>query len=197
MPGPIDPNGPAAPDTVLIAVRIVSDSQLKVEPAGNWSAYSLSTYSKEFSASKYTFLLTKPSTYLFLYTMSNLTILTENDTVFLPDFPIAVTALKKFQNLTSMSKTNKWLITQDGSDDAICFSFNVFEKKDMSNSETATNISIWPVPMECHEALEKIVDTHVIWEFLVFDVDGLCVALFDIKSKLQGALYGPQIKIYP
>ncbi|KAJ7045299.1 hypothetical protein C8F04DRAFT_1174261 [Mycena alexandri] len=188
MPGPIDPDGPAAPDAVLIAVGIVSDSQLKVEPAGNWSAYSLSTYSKEFSASKYTFLLTKPSMYLSLRTMSNLTILTENDVVFLPDFPIAVTALKKFQNLTSKSKTNKWLIAQDGSDDAIRFSFNVFEKKDMSNSETATNISTWPVPTECREALEKIVDTHVIREFLVFDVDGSRVAPFDIKSKLQGAL---------
>ncbi|KAJ7745331.1 hypothetical protein B0H16DRAFT_1856285 [Mycena metata] len=182
MPGPLDPDGPAAPDAVLMAVGIVSDSlQLKVTPAGNWSTYARDTFkfSKEFSATKYTFVLTKPNMTLSLQDAQSDEIERER---------LAITALKKIQNLTSKTKLNKWLIEQDGSDDAIRFAFNVFEKKDTSNSETDTDISAWPVPTECREELAKIVDSHVVRDFLVFDVDGSRVAALDIKSKLQGAL---------
>ncbi|KAJ7122720.1 hypothetical protein C8R46DRAFT_1253561 [Mycena filopes] len=174
MPGPIDPDGPAPPDAVLIAIGIVTDSnQLKVGPVGNWSSYSGETYNKKFSDAKYTFTILKP----------------KNDPVFATDFPATVTALKKLQTQISKTGQNKWLIVQDGQEDAIRFSFHVFDKKNETNSDTNIDIRSWPVPTECRDALEKISDTHVIRPFLVFDANNARITNpFDIASKITGAL---------
>lgn len=63
MPGPVNPDGPAAPDAIVIAVGIVSEDQLKVTPVGNWSTYTNENFKKkEFAKdSKYTFLIISPS----------------------------------------------------------------------------------------------------------------------------------------
>ncbi|KAJ7047229.1 hypothetical protein C8F04DRAFT_1248251 [Mycena alexandri] len=173
MPGPLDPDGPDVPDAVLIAIGIVSDSNtLKVGPVGNWSTYSNDQWKKkEFAGAKYTFTILKP----------------RNDPVFAPDFPITVAALKKLQTAISKTHTNKWFIVQDG-EDAIRFSFNVFEKNDGSNNDTDIDINSWPVPSECRDELEKISNSHVLRPFLVFDIDQSPIAPNDIASKLKGAL---------
>lgn len=63
MSGPVNPDGPATPDAIIIAVGVVSEEQLKVTPVGNWSAYTSETYKKkEFAKdSKYNFLIISPS----------------------------------------------------------------------------------------------------------------------------------------
>ncbi|KAJ7029662.1 hypothetical protein C8F04DRAFT_1187513 [Mycena alexandri] len=63
MPGPLDPDGPAAPDAVLIVIGIVSDSNfLKLGTVGNWSSYTNDDWKKnDFSAAKYTFTILEPS----------------------------------------------------------------------------------------------------------------------------------------
>ncbi|KAJ7035094.1 hypothetical protein C8F04DRAFT_1259453 [Mycena alexandri] len=174
MPGPPNPDGPANPDAILITIGIVSDSNtLKLGPVGNWSTYTNDDWKKkEFSAAKYTFTIVKP----------------KNDPVFAPDFPIAIAALKKVQNTISKTHINKWFIMQDGTEDTIRFAFNVFEKKDKSNSDTDIDIRSWPVPSECRDALEKITDTHVIRPFIVFDVDGTPIEPTEISSKLKALI---------
>ncbi|KAJ7037488.1 hypothetical protein C8F04DRAFT_1232618 [Mycena alexandri] len=174
MPGPLNPDGPAAPDAVLIVIGIVSDSNfLKLGTVGNWSSYTNDDWKKkDFSAAKYTFTILEP----------------KNDPTFAPDFPIALTALKKLQSAISKTHVNKWLIVEDGSEKAIRFAFKVFDKKNESNRDTDVDIRSWPVPTECRDDLEKIVDTHVIRPFLVFDVDGSAIAPMDITSKLKGLI---------
>jgi hypothetical protein len=58
--GPIDPDGPAAPDGTAIVVGIVSESKLRVGPLGNWTTDN--NYNKPIQDAKYTFLIVKPST---------------------------------------------------------------------------------------------------------------------------------------
>ncbi|KAJ7164350.1 hypothetical protein C8R46DRAFT_1036257 [Mycena filopes] len=203
MPGPLDPDGPAPPDAILIAIGMVPDSaQLKVGPIGNWSAYAKETYKKDFEDAKYTFTILKPSTHPFLLPRSPL-ISTDNDPVFSQDFPLAVAALKKVQSQISATGNNKWLVVQDGAEIAIRFAFNVFDKKTETNGGTmhtilcpaptnvrpdSIDIASWPVPSECREALENISETHVIRPFLVFDVKGVRVDPLDIATKITGAL---------
>ncbi|KAJ7180905.1 hypothetical protein C8R46DRAFT_1070912 [Mycena filopes] len=173
VPGPVDPDGPAPPDAILIAIGIVADSnQLKVGPVGNWSTYNNETYNKKFSDAKYTFTIVKP----------------KNDPVFAADFPTAVTALKRLQNQISKTGKNKWLIAQDDSEDAIRFSFHVFDKKNETNEDTDIDIRSWPVPTECRDALENISNTHIVRPFLVFDINGDRVNPQDIASTITGAL---------
>ncbi|KAJ7693497.1 hypothetical protein B0H14DRAFT_3897925 [Mycena olivaceomarginata] len=174
MPGPIDPDGPAAPDAIVIAVGIVSEDQLKVTPVGNWSTYTSENYKKkEFGKdSKYTFSIISP----------------KNDPVFAADFPVCIAALNKQQNSVSKTGINKWLLVKDGNDDAIRFSFKVFEPKTAANKDTDINIKMWPVPTECRDELAKIAESHVIRPFIVYDTDGSIVEPLDIPSKLSGAL---------
>ncbi|KAJ7874238.1 hypothetical protein B0H14DRAFT_3437907 [Mycena olivaceomarginata] len=174
MSGPVNPDGPATPDAIIIAVGVVSEEQLKVTPVGNWSAYTSETYKKkEFAKdSKYNFLIISP----------------KNDPVFAADFPVYIAALKKQQNSVSKTGIDKWLLAKDGSDDAIRFSFKVFEPKTKTNSNTDINIKTWPVPTECRDELAKIAGSHVIRPFMVYDTDGSIVEPLDIPSKLLGAL---------
>ncbi|KAJ7859918.1 hypothetical protein B0H13DRAFT_2282767 [Mycena leptocephala] len=160
VPGPTDPDGPADPDAILIAVGIVAESQFKTTPVGNWNTYTSGTYKKkEFDESKYTLLIVSPKF--------------KNDPTFAPDFPIFITALKKLQAAISKTGINKWLLDKDGDDDAIRFAFKIFEPKTPSNSDSDIDITKWPVPTQCRDELEKIADSHVIREFRVFDTDDL------------------------
>ncbi|KAJ6490798.1 hypothetical protein C8R47DRAFT_1215061 [Mycena vitilis] len=173
LPDPVDPEGPAAPDAIIVAVGVVADTQFKTSTVGNYNAHPSEDYkAKRFDQSKYTFLIIAP----------------KSDPTFKPDFPLFINALKKLQNSISKTKINKWLISKDGDDDAIRFSFNVFELKTPLNSDTDIEIATWPVPSECREQLQKIKDSHVIREFRVFDVDGSIVDPSNIPSKLVGAL---------
>ncbi|KAJ7618847.1 hypothetical protein DFH06DRAFT_1236618 [Mycena polygramma] len=166
LPSPIDPEGPAAPDAIVIAVGIVADTQFKTTTVGNYNAHPTEDYKqKRFDQSKYTFLIIAP----------------KSDPTFASDFPPFILTLKKLQSIISRTKINKWLISKDGDDDAIRFSFNVFEPKTSFNSDTEVNIATWP-------NFKKITDSHVIREFKVFDVDGSLVEPSDIPSKLVGAL---------
>ncbi|KAJ7608042.1 hypothetical protein DFH06DRAFT_1379351 [Mycena polygramma] len=171
LPDPEGPEGPAAPDAIVMVVGTVADTQFKTTTVGNYNAHPTEDYKqKRFDQAKYTFLIIAP----------------KSDPTFAPDFPLFILALKKLQNSISRTKINKWLISKDGDDDAIRFSFNVFEPKTSLNSET--DIATWPVPSECREHLQNITDSHVIREFKVFDVDGSLVEPSDIPSKLVGAL---------
>ncbi|KAJ7607023.1 hypothetical protein DFH06DRAFT_1347667 [Mycena polygramma] len=173
LPDPIDPEGPAAPDAIIVAIGTVADTQFKTSAVGNYNAHTSEDYkAKRFDQAKYTFLIVAP----------------KSDPTFSLDFPLFILALKKLQNSISRTKINKWLISKDGDDDAIRFSFNVFEPKTSLNSDTDIEIATWPVPSECREQLQKIKDSHVIREFRVFDVDGSIVEPSDIPSKLVGAL---------
>ncbi|KAJ6610122.1 hypothetical protein B0H10DRAFT_1954153 [Mycena sp. CBHHK59/15] len=176
MPGPIDPEGPAPPDAILIAIGTVSESRMFVSPIGNWSISSGEKYTRSIGTAKYTFMINKPT----------------NDPTFAPDFPVALAALKKAQ--TSISKTGKnlWFIVEDGSEEAIRFSFNIFEEKDPN---TGNDITTWPVPLECRELMESIYKSHSIREFVVFDTDNTRVDPINIPSKLKGALVECSFKL--
>ncbi|KAJ7352549.1 hypothetical protein DFH08DRAFT_805761 [Mycena albidolilacea] len=174
MPGPVNPDRPAAPDAIIIAVGIVSEDQLKVTPVGNWSTYTSETNKKiEFAKdSKYTFLIISP----------------KNGPVFAIDFPVYIAALKKQQNSVSKTGIDKWLLAKDSSDDTIIFSFKVFEPKTATNSNTDINIKMCPVPTECWDELAKIARSHVIHPFIVYNTDGSIVEPLGIPSKLLGTL---------
>ncbi|KAJ7836507.1 hypothetical protein B0H13DRAFT_2368677 [Mycena leptocephala] len=110
--GPIDPDGPAAPDGTAIVVGIVSESKLRVGPLGNWTTDN--NYNKPIQDAKYTFLIVKPN----------------NDLTFAPDFPITIAALKRLQTTVSKTGDNKWFIEKDDAEDVIRFAFTIFETKD-------------------------------------------------------------------
>ncbi|KAJ6624212.1 hypothetical protein B0H10DRAFT_1943402 [Mycena sp. CBHHK59/15] len=158
MPGPIDPEGPAPPDAILLQLVLCLNHECLCPPLVT-GAYRLGK---------------------------------TNDPTFAPDFPVALAALKKAQ--TSISKTGKnlWFIVEDGSEEAIRFSFNVFEEKDPN---TGNDITTWPVPLECRELMESIYKSHSICEFVVFDTDNTRVDPINIPSKLKGALVECSFKL--
>ncbi|KAJ7498315.1 hypothetical protein B0H11DRAFT_2225949 [Mycena galericulata] len=173
IPGPIDPDGPAPPDATVIAIGTVSPALLQTNTQGNWSTTSKERFNKKIQDAKYTFMINTPA----------------NDPTFAPDFPLALTTLKKIQDKISKSGVNKWFIVQDGSEEAIRFSFHVFESKTATTQNDRTlDLRSWIVPRESQESLEEIYDTHVIREFRVFDTDKTRVKPRDIPSKLAGAL---------
>ena len=49
-------------------------------------------------------------------------------------------------------------------------------------------MNAWPVPTEARDAFEKIVDSHIIRDFNVWDVDGTRLDPESIPLKLPGAL---------
>ncbi|KAJ7100738.1 hypothetical protein B0H15DRAFT_1018063 [Mycena belliarum] len=176
-PGPIDPNGPAPADAIIIAVGMVSESNMWLSPSGNWSPNS--KYQKPFSDAKYTFQITKP-----IY-----------DPTFKEDFPITVAALQKVQTSISVTGNNKWLLDQDGSEDTIRFATRVFETKDPDpEAEEPIDIRTWPVK-DGQEQLEQIAKTHCVREFIVYDTENSRVEPLDIARKLKGALVECSFKV--
>ncbi|KAJ7654060.1 hypothetical protein DFH06DRAFT_1330159 [Mycena polygramma] len=173
LPSTASPDGPAAPDGNAIIVGIVSDSKLKVGPTGNWNRHNEATYNSAIADAKYNIFVVQA----------------KNDPTFRPDFPTVITALKKLQTSVSKTHVDKWFIQREDNEDAVRFAFNVFDKKKLNDSDQneTTDIRHWPVPTEGRDALEKIYDTHVVRDFIVFDVDGSRLSPLDIPSKLPGA----------
>ncbi|KAJ6613332.1 hypothetical protein B0H10DRAFT_1951595 [Mycena sp. CBHHK59/15] len=186
LSGTPDPDGPAAPDGNAILVSIVSDSKLKVGPIGNWNRYSETTYNSAIEDAKYNIFVVQA----------------KNDPAFRPDFPVIIAALKKLQSSVSKTHIDKWFVQREDNEDVVRFAFNVFEKRYTFTASPkeillTTLITVpeqrlgpkhWPIPTEYRDALEKIYDTHVVRDFLVFDVDGSRLSPLNIPSKLPGAL---------
>ncbi|KAJ6472600.1 hypothetical protein C8R45DRAFT_1104055 [Mycena sanguinolenta] len=168
---PADPNISAPLDGIAIIVGIVSDSNLKVKPLGNWTRNSEKGYNKSIESAKYVFLVTCP----------------DNDPAFAPDFPIVITQLKRLQDTVSKSKKNLWSIFEDNKKETVRFSFPVFKSKS-ADSEPIIDMKAWPVPTEARDAFEQIVDSHIVRDFNVWDVDGTRLDPESIPSKLPGAL---------
>ncbi|KAJ6553474.1 hypothetical protein DFH09DRAFT_1318862 [Mycena vulgaris] len=77
IPGPIDPDGPAPPNGIIIVIGTVSDTNLWLSPLGNYNP--TSTFKKPIHEAKYVFMIDKPKT----------------DPTFEPDYPVAMAALDK------------------------------------------------------------------------------------------------------
>ncbi|KAJ7364746.1 hypothetical protein DFH08DRAFT_950309 [Mycena albidolilacea] len=169
--GVVDPDGPAPPDGVAVVIGTVIDTDLRVTTLGNWSKYMENTYNKPITSAKHTFLIIEP----------------ENDPTFAGDFTKAVTVLKRLQ--TKIAKTNKhlWLVQQNNGEDMICFAFHVFEPK-TENSAPSIDMIDLPVPTECRDTVKELAESHVVRDFVVWDVDGTRLAPEAIESKLPGAL---------
>ncbi|KAJ6539951.1 hypothetical protein B0H10DRAFT_2138820 [Mycena sp. CBHHK59/15] len=165
VPGPVNPDAPAPADAIVIVIDVVSDSCFFLSPTGNWNPKRDVQYAKPLEDAKYTFLITKPV----------------NDLTFAPDFPVFITAVKKYQLSISKTGINKWLVVKDGSEDAFRFAFPVFMEK-------ATNISTWPVRTEARDELTGIIHSHSIRVFHVFDTDHSLIDPVDIPNKLKGAI---------
>ncbi|KAJ7467138.1 hypothetical protein FB451DRAFT_1178370 [Mycena latifolia] len=176
VPGPINPEGPAAADAVLIVIGMASETGMWLSPTGNWSP--ASKYSKPFKDAKYTFSITKPV----------------NDPTFAPDFPVSITALKKTQTTISKTGINNWFIVKDGSDDAIRFATHVFETKN-PDADPTTDLLTWPVKTEAREALEEISQEYNIREFVVYDTDQSRIDPLDIAGKLKGSIVECSFKL--
>ncbi|KAJ6576348.1 hypothetical protein B0H10DRAFT_1963488 [Mycena sp. CBHHK59/15] len=168
IPGPFDPEAPAAPHAVIIAIGVVSETKLYLSPAGNHNP--TGKYPKAFEETKYVFLINKP-----------------DDPTFAPDHAVSINAIKKYQ--TSISKTgkNQWLIVKDGSEEAIRFSTPVFETKVPGASESV-DIATWPVHSHLRGALENIVQKYAVREFPVYDTDHQRVEAANVEAKMRGAL---------
>ncbi|KAJ7469815.1 hypothetical protein B0H11DRAFT_1920435 [Mycena galericulata] len=177
IPGPIDPDGPAPPDATIIAIGTVSPALLQTNTQGQLE-HSLQRKIQQ----------KHPRRKIHLHDQH-----TRSST-------------SKIQDKISKSGVNKWFIVQDGSEEAIRFSFHVFESKTATTQngnlsyfkllpgltrippDRTLDLRSWIVPRESQESLEEIYDTHVIREFRVFDTDKTRVKPRDIPSKLAGAL---------
>ncbi|KAJ7223369.1 hypothetical protein GGX14DRAFT_387692 [Mycena pura] len=170
IPGPYDPDAPAAPHAVIIAVGVVSETKMFLTPAGNHNPGG--QYPKPFAEAKYIFMINKP-----------------DDPTFAPDYAVSINALKKLQTSISKSGKNKWLIVQDGSEEAIRFSSPVFVRigKDTTASESV-DIATWPVHVHLHEELDKMVQDYTVRDFPVFDVNHKRVEPGHVEAKMRGAL---------
>ncbi|KAJ6561397.1 hypothetical protein DFH09DRAFT_1479697 [Mycena vulgaris] len=176
IPGPIDPDGPAPPDGIIIVIGTVSDTNLWLSPLGNYNP--TSTFKKPIQEAKYVFMIDKPKT----------------DPTFEPDYPVAMAALDKVQTSISRTGINKWFIVNDESERVFRFATPVFEKKD-GTTEPTTDITTWPVPIEHRENLEGIKKDYIIREFVVFDIDHSRIDPLDIARKLKGALVETSFKL--
>ncbi|KAJ7086376.1 hypothetical protein B0H15DRAFT_347037 [Mycena belliarum] len=115
-----------------------------------------------------------------------------NDPTFALDFPVSITALKKTQTSISKSGNNKWLIVEDGSDDAIRFATPVFQPK---VPDAEIDIHTWPVKTDARSELESISKSHSIRDFIVFDTDNSRIEPLEIANKLKGAIVECSFKI--
>ncbi|KAJ7803505.1 hypothetical protein B0H14DRAFT_2613209 [Mycena olivaceomarginata] len=111
----------------------------------------------------------------------------KNDPTFAGDFTKAVTVLKRLQ--TKIAKINKhlWLVQESNGKDIIRFAFRVFEPK-TENSAPSVDMIDLPVPTECRDAVKQLAESHVVHDFVVWDVDGTHLAPEAIEPKLPGAL---------
>ncbi|KAJ6622930.1 hypothetical protein B0H10DRAFT_2187333 [Mycena sp. CBHHK59/15] len=164
LPGPLDPDAPAAPHTVAIVIGVVTESKMFLTPAG--SHLPGGQFPKKFAKAKYVFMVTKPV-----------------------DFPVKINALKKYQTSISKTGVNKWFISKDGSDDAFRFATPVFQKKDKDpGAGELHDISTWPVHTDLRGELDKLVEEYSVRDFPVYDTDHNRVDPVHIQAKMKGAL---------
>ncbi|KAJ6506124.1 hypothetical protein DFH09DRAFT_1289131 [Mycena vulgaris] len=171
IPGPIDPDGPAPPDGIIIVIGTVSDTNPWLSPLGNYNP--TSTFKKPIQEAKYVFMIDKPSTRK----------PTETDPTFDPDYPVAMAALDKVQTsiqYLERALTNGLLLMMNPND---------------GTTEPTTDITTWHVPIEHRENLEGIKKDYIIRDFVVFDIDHSRIDPLDIARKLKGALVECSFKL--
>jgi len=64
--GPLDLDGPAAPNGIAIAVGMVAEATNKTDTLGNWTRYSEQTYGKTISDAKHNFSIISPGIHFLL-----------------------------------------------------------------------------------------------------------------------------------
>ncbi|KAJ7122519.1 hypothetical protein C8R43DRAFT_959230 [Mycena crocata] len=163
--GPIDPDGPATPDAIVVAIGVVSHSDASIGPVGNWGPQFAEK--TPIQKAKYVLIINKPT----------------RDAVFAPDFSTTISTLKKLQDSISKTHDNRYLTINDAGEDGLRFAFHVFQPKS-SNAESVHKIESWPVPGNCVRDLDKIKENWMIRDFRVFDIDRTAVEPLDIPSKL-------------